>query len=135
MNYTKSDVVTLALKLLKVIGEGEIPTPGQLADGEVQYTAFHGLVIKDIQNTYKPRGGVWDLNSVPEEIMPFVASMLAGHMIPLYPVSDDAYLRVMNAANEAKGHLHTVLSRPKKSASRFPDMPIRSSLYSGGINS
>lgn len=123
MTKTANEVVTHALKLMKIIASDEAPTPEDLRDGTTEYIAFHDVIIKDLQNAYAIRGGNWSYDSVPDNVMPHVAKMLAEYMLDMFPVADDTYQKVSRGAITAKSNLHSVLAKPKKSNRRFPTFP------------
>lgn len=123
MTKTASDVVTQALKALRVIGVGEAPNADEMADALAEYIAFHDVIQKDLQNSHGMRGANWSYDSVPDNIWTHVAKMLAEYLLDTFPTDAETYQKVQIASSNAKGHLHTVLAKPKRSNPRFPTFP------------
>jgi len=137
MTKTVNDVVTHALTVLKVVSSDRPVTPEELADGTIEYKAFHDVIMADLANSHNMRRRVWSYDSVPDNLMAHVAKMLAFEMIDMFPVNAETYQKVERGAMRAKSNLHAVLAKPKNSADRFPDIPVASKygLATGTFNS
>ena len=124
MTKTTNDVVTHALKAMRIIAVGEAPSADEMQDATVEYIAFHDVIMKDLKDAYGMRGASWSYDSVPDNLFPHVSKMLAEYLLDTLPTDGETYQKVQIAAATAKSHLHNVLSRPKRSNKRLPSFPV-----------
>lgn len=104
---TTSDVVTRALRILRVIGGTETPD-GDVSDTATdEYTAMHEDMRVEYAGLYKSSRVSWNKSAVPEEYFAHVAGMLAGRLADIIPCSE----RGANAGRVAAARGDTAIRR------------------------
>lgn len=122
MAKTTNDVITHTLKALNIIGAGETPSDDDYADALLEYEGFHDALIARCRDAWRLQNANWNKDSVPNNLFPHVTRIFAMHLLGVFP-DDGKVEKVMLMAHKAESDLKRILSRPKKSNKRFPDMP------------
>lgn len=130
---TTTDVVTMALQIMNVIGAGETPSAEDSAVAEAVYQALHEDMRVEYADLYKSARVSWNRNAVPEEWYAHVAALLAGRLAPGFAkASATGKENAIGAAEIADRAIRRRLARYNPDATRFDEaMSPRYSTYGG----
>lgn len=121
---TENDVITRALRILRVTPIGETSDASLYAVARDIYQAYHNELLAELRDAYKLNRRTWGYNAVPDSIWINVAWLLANELIGEVPASQEAEARAERRAPKAMGGIVKVLSRQKSRHTRYPDFPI-----------
>ena len=120
MTKTANDVVTRALKNLKIIGAGETADGDDYSDAYDEYLVFHEYLQKENRRLYRASRGSWSSNAVPDEVWTRVSDLLAEELLGTFPVSAETDAKVREKARNSGARLNAYLSVYSRDRSRFP---------------
>jgi len=119
MAKTDRDVVERALQILTVAVPGESVDPNDYNSAREEYTATHKWIMMKLRNTESGRGA-WAIGSVPEEVFPHVARILADDLVAGNVFKVDEYIPT---GDRSLAFMTFINSRRKKQIKRYPAMP------------